>query len=239
MADYVKTRLNHIELEVSTPEHFLPDGDRIDVALKKLHTWRRSVPVYREMLEETLEAVFGLSPRLSTLLGGCKLDAPNSKTDPRGTMVSLGAGPAAGGIPGEVPGVNAYRYDYAIALAHMEEHQRRIDRLASIVTAAINIEDTRRGYAANKNVNRLTLLATLFVPLSLVASLFSMQPSVQQLKDTVVLWAEIAIPSALVVWFIAKVLISAWMRRHRQKLGVWFKNGWAGKRELLPLKKKV
>ncbi|RYP67925.1 hypothetical protein DL771_006958 [Monosporascus sp. 5C6A] len=215
MSDYVTTRLNQIELEVSDPKHFLTDGSQIDNVLKKLHTWRRSIPIYREMLAETLETVFRLSPRLSTLLGG-SLDAVDPNRSPGGTM-SLCVGPA-GDMPGDVGGISAYRYDFALVLAHMEEHQKRIDRLASVVTAAINIEDARRGYNANKNVTRLTLLATLFVPLSLVASLFSMTRDVMELRDTAILWAEIAIPSAFGVWLIATLLNSEWFRNQTEPL---------------------
>ncbi|KAM4057052.1 putative Mg2+ transporter zinc transport protein [Hirsutella rhossiliensis] len=223
MADYVKTRLNQVELEVSSPEHFLANGTQIDSVLTKLHTWRRSVPVYREMLEETLETVFGISSRLSMLLGG-SLDASDPKWNPgRGTTCLCVGRP--GNLTGDVEGVSAYRYDFALALAHMEEHQKRIDRLASIVTAAINIEDARRGYTANRNVNRLTLLATLFVPLSLVASLLSMQPGVEQLRNTAVLWAEIAIPLAFGVWLIANTLNSAWFQLRTQPLRDRLKGG--------------
>ncbi|RYO96171.1 hypothetical protein DL765_011652 [Monosporascus sp. GIB2] len=227
MADYVKTRLNQVELEVSSPEHFLANGTRIDNVLTKLHTWRRSIPVYREMLEETLETVFGVSSRLSTLLGS-SLDAPDPRWNSGRRTMCLHVG-RPGNLAGDVKGVSAYRYDFALALAHMEEHQKRIDRLASIVTAAINIEDARRGYAANKNVNRLTLLATLFVPLSLVASLLSMQPDVERLRNTAVLWAEVAIPSAFGVWLIAKILNPAWFQRQTQPLRDRSKEGWARK----------
>jgi hypothetical protein len=57
IADYIRTRLGQIEWEISFPEHFLYKGSNIDVALKKLHVWRRLVPLYREMLTETLQRV--------------------------------------------------------------------------------------------------------------------------------------------------------------------------------------
>ncbi|PHH92789.1 hypothetical protein CDD83_5195 [Cordyceps sp. RAO-2017] len=100
----------------------------------------------------------------------------------------------------------------------MEEHQRRIDRLAPVVSAAVSIEDARRGYRANKNVTRLTLLATLFVPLSLVSSLMSVQKDVLELRSTILLWAEIAIPSAFGVWLIAALLNSRWADDEARRL---------------------
>jgi hypothetical protein len=57
MSDYVKTRLSQIDWEIVDPEKFA-SNNHIDGALKKLHMWRRFIPLYREMLTETLEQVF-------------------------------------------------------------------------------------------------------------------------------------------------------------------------------------
>ncbi|RYO75108.1 hypothetical protein DL766_003088 [Monosporascus sp. MC13-8B] len=219
MADYAKTRLNQIELEVSSPEYIpgprQPDRQCLDKAahLEAIHP--RSPG---NAGGDTGDGVW-VSSRLSTLLGG-SLDAPDPRWHPgRGTMCLHVGRP--GSLAGDVNGVGAYRYDFALALAHMEEHQKRIDRLDSSVTAMIGIEGTRQGFAgntANKSVNRLTLLATVFVPLSIVASLLSMQPDVEQLRNTAVLWAEVAIPSAFGVWLIAKILTSARFQRQTESL---------------------
>jgi Mg2+ and Co2+ transporter CorA len=78
----------------------------------------------------------------------------------------------------------------------MEEYQRRIDRLTSVVTAIISIDDSRRGQDDNRNVARLTWLATFFIPLGYMASLFSMQSDISTLKDTYRLYFETALPLA-------------------------------------------
>jgi hypothetical protein len=57
IADYIRTRIGQIEWEVSIPVHFLNKGVGIDDALKKLHVWRRLVPLYREMLNDSLQRV--------------------------------------------------------------------------------------------------------------------------------------------------------------------------------------
>jgi hypothetical protein len=57
MSDYIKTRLCQIDLELVKPKMFATDK-HIDHALEKLNMWRRFVPVYREMITETLEQVF-------------------------------------------------------------------------------------------------------------------------------------------------------------------------------------
>jgi Mg2+ and Co2+ transporter CorA len=56
--------------------------------------------------------------------------------------------------------INVFRDDFIQALSYMEEYQQRIDRLTSIVTAAISIKASRRSQGDNRNVARLTWLAT-------------------------------------------------------------------------------
>jgi Mg2+ and Co2+ transporter CorA len=78
----------------------------------------------------------------------------------------------------------------------MEEYQNRIDRLTSVVTAIITIADSRRGQDDNRNVARLTWLATFFIPLGFVASIFSMQDDINKLQDTYRLYFKVALPVA-------------------------------------------
>ncbi|KAH0339896.1 NAD dependent epimerase/dehydratase family protein, partial [Aureobasidium melanogenum] len=55
MGEYIRARLGQIDWEVAFPEHFLRHQNvNVDIALKKLHIWRRLVPLYREMLADTL-----------------------------------------------------------------------------------------------------------------------------------------------------------------------------------------
>jgi hypothetical protein len=57
MSDYIKTRLCQIDLEIVKPKQFASDK-RIDSALDKLNMWGRFIPLYREMVTETLQQVF-------------------------------------------------------------------------------------------------------------------------------------------------------------------------------------
>lgn len=180
IADYIRTRIGQIEWEVSIPVHFLNKGVEIDDALKKLHVWRRLVPLYREMLTDSLQRVFHFP---------CHANSINSP-DPCKCALHK---------PGDLPkqgSVNAFQVDFANALSSMEEYQKRIDRLTSVVTAIISIEDSRRGQDDNRNVARLTWLATFFIPLGYMASLFSMQSDISTLKDTYKLYFETALPLA-------------------------------------------
>jgi len=183
IADYIKTRLGQIEWEISFPEHFLDKHSEIDVALKKLHVWRRLVPLYREELTETLRRVFNFPCKSMSMIGS-------------GNGFSQCQCAVQSSAPAKQGPINAFRDDFTRALSYMEEYQQRIDRLTSVVTATISNKDSRRSLEDNRNVARLTWLATFFIPLSFVATIFSMQPDITMLGPTSIWYAEIALPLA-------------------------------------------
>ena len=181
IADYIKTRLGQIEWEISFPEDFLDKHSDIDVALKKLHVWRRLVPLYREELTETLQRVFHFPCHAPPSFGASTVNCPC----PRNNLESVTPGP-----------ISAFRDDFARALSYMEEHQQRIDRLTSVVTAIISIKDSRRAQQDNRNVARLTWLATFYIPLSFVTGFFSMQSDITLLTETYKWYFAAALPLA-------------------------------------------
>lgn len=210
IADYIKTRLGQIEWEISFPEDFLDKHSDIDVALKKLHVWRRLVPLYREELTETLQRVFdfpchtpneassesGLgSTESSSANNSTSTDQHNHRECPLQHSAPIKKGPVA-----------AFRDDFSRALDYMVEYQRRIDRLTSVVTAIISIKDSRRSQQDNRNVARLTWLATFFIPLSFVATLFSMQTDITLLQETYKWYSCAAFPLAAISLGLALLL---------------------------------
>ncbi|PBP25360.1 hypothetical protein BUE80_DR003778 [Diplocarpon rosae] len=220
IADYIRTRIGQIEWEVSFPEHFLMQGIGIDESLKKLHTWRRLVPLYREMLTMTLEQVFSFpchANQIPVSVNGvdtsgacpCALHAAPSSTTRRHPA-------AATSSP-----IMAIRSDFARALSYMEEYQARIDRLTSVVTAIISIEDSRRSQDDNRNVARLTWLATFFVPLSFIAGLFSMQQDVGVLVPTMKLYCKTALPIAVAALSLAYLLTLPGVLKFARGRRVW------------------
>jgi Mg2+ and Co2+ transporter CorA len=108
--------------------------------------------------------------------------------------------------PSKQGAINAFYADFTRVLSSMEEYQKRIDRLTSVVTAIISIDDSRRGQDDNRNVARLTWLATFFIPLGYMASLFSMQSDISTLKDTYRLYFETALPLAAGTLGVALIL---------------------------------
>lgn len=61
--------------------------------------------------------------------------------------------PGRGTKPRQDSGVNAYLHDYFLVLTYLQDYQRRIDRLTTVATAVISIDDSRHGYESGKNVD--------------------------------------------------------------------------------------
>lgn len=142
MVDYIKTRLNQVDWGIAFPSDFLEKEEQIDEHLTKLHHWRRVVPLYREMIAETFLRVFRETAHPNRMHPGRNIHEPAHKS------VSA-LGPLM-----DTECINAYQQDFALVLGYMEEFQSRIDRLTDVVTAVINMGDSRRGYKDNKNLRR-------------------------------------------------------------------------------------
>lgn len=232
LVEYIKTRLNQVDWEIAFPGNFLAKDEQIEKALGKLHYWRRVVPVYRAMLAETFLRVFREAKHPDRF-------HPGRAGHAHGILAERGPGDrssimttTAGGIGGFGAGgssrspasaldelldrdcINAYKQDFALILNYMEEYQARIDRLTEVVTAVISIQDSRRGYKDNKNLQWLTWLATFFIPLSFVATMLSMTTGpLDQLHDAAVMWAEVSIPSGLLIMSFVLLMSIAKCRR--------------------------
>ncbi|KAF2260860.1 hypothetical protein CC78DRAFT_471907 [Lojkania enalia] len=148
VCDYVKARLSQIEWELEKPSLFRSQGDHIDTSLKRLHTWRRVIPVFREMRVQRA----------------------------------------------------------------LDELQSRVDRLSSVVTAEISIEDARRGLEENHNLARLTWLATIFIPLSYVSGLFSMAEDISTMRETFGWYFAAALPLTVIAMVVASGVGQSWWK---------------------------
>ncbi|RGP63759.1 magnesium transport [Fusarium sporotrichioides] len=176
MCQYVNSRLGQIEWELSDPGQFYKDPRIIDNSLERLHTWRRHIPLYKEMITATLQRL-----------------AP-SPPDLRSPEVAVQGGNHS--MKGNWPDNNCHHGlskmvfsediipDVEIILGKMNDLQDRIDRLASMVVAAISIEDSHRSLQEGRNVARLTWLASVFIPLSFITGLFRMQEDIAKLRIT-------------------------------------------------------
>lgn len=147
MVDYIKTRLNQVDWGIAFPDDFLEKEEQIDEHLTKLHHWRRVVPLYREMIAETFLRVFRETAHPNRMHPGRNIHEPAQKQKPASALARLM----------DTDCINAYQQDFALVLGYMEEFQNRIDRLTDVVTAVINMGDSRRGYKDNKNLRESTL----------------------------------------------------------------------------------
>jgi Mg2+ and Co2+ transporter CorA len=133
-----------------------------DISRKRLHMWRKQVPIFREMVTETLEQALPAAARLTSRqpLTRTVVPQPSSPMDRKSIITDLNFD--------EVVGYEDIIPDFKRILAAINDLQDRVDRLTDIVTAEISIEDTKRSLVETHNSARLTWLATVFVPLSLI-----------------------------------------------------------------------
>lgn len=202
MCELIKTRLGQIEWEIGFPEQFHNDMDRdfINLSVRRLHTWRRLIPLYREMLAETINEFVLIASHLTG----------NDRT-------SSGAGNTVqSGSPSDYAIDEDIMLDFESVSSEMKELQDRTDRLTSVVMAAISIEDSRRGLQENKNVARLTWLATVFIPLTFISGFFSMQPDISSLKNTFGWYFAAAVPVTALALVLAMNITLLRLPRRRQ-----------------------
>jgi Mg2+ and Co2+ transporter CorA len=215
VCDYVKARLSQIEWELEMPRLFRSKGDAIDTSLKRLHTWRRQIPVFREMVKETLEYALPAAARLTKPSSHPSI-APISPISVRSTSSNKFVIDFDNleGFEDIVP-------DFMRVLSTVNELQERVDRLTSIVTSEISIEDSRRGLEENHNMARITWLATIFIPLTFVSGLYSMNESVAELKSTYGWYFLTAVPFTLIVmaigWVAGGGSLTPWKKETKQK----------------------
>lgn len=229
MCDYIKTRLNQIDLETVDPEHFAAEK-HVDVSLGKLHMWRRFIPLYREMVTETLQHVFHFRCHAETVLvqvaangttaqGGSAEPATGNIKCQAAPPPAAAAAAAAAPPPSSASSIKAYEEDFKLVLTYLEEYQSRIDRLTSVVTAVMAVEDTRRANTDARNLGRLTWLATFFIPFSVVSGIFSMQSLQSMSLETIRVYFAVTLPVAVVTVACAWALHSPVVRRWCKRLG--------------------
>ncbi|KAH7130171.1 hypothetical protein B0J11DRAFT_429256 [Dendryphion nanum] len=183
VCDYIKSRLGQLEWELEKPSVFRSKGDAVEGSLQRLHTWRRVVPLYREMVKETIEQAFPAAIRLTSTSNN-----PN-------------------------PYFQDIFPDFQRVQQSLNELQERVDRLTTVVTSEISTVDSRRGLEENHNLSRLTWLATTFIPLSFVCGLFSMQEDIVGMKTTFGWYFLTAIPLTALCMVVAGGVGKNWWRK--------------------------
>lgn len=100
--------------------------------------------------------------------------------------------------------VGSLMEDYQYIERNVSDCGARLESMLPTVTSLVQIVDSRRSFAETANVSRLTVLALIFVPLSFVASLFSMNQDLGPGGNHFWLYFAVAIPVTIVVVLLAR-----------------------------------
>ena len=176
---HMTAQLALIEWEIEIPG--FGTGSKIDKiiddeVMTKLHPWRRNMALYRAMIADSVDRVFGKN-----------IPGQDSQA----------------AIDHSLP---ALFRDFQIILDDIDGIQAHISQVVSVATALQSLEENRRALNQNNNVARLTYLATIFIPLSFVSGFLSMQPDIAKLGRTFWIFFAIAIPLTAVALFTADFL---------------------------------
>lgn len=87
--------------------------------------------------------------------------------------------------------------DFQLLFRDLDELHNRAERMISVVTAVLSIEESQKALEQNRSLGRLTYLAALFVPLSFISSFFSMSEDITKLSKTFWIYFAIALPVTL------------------------------------------
>lgn len=191
---YMTARLGLIEWEMEKP-HWGENPSEMDALMKKLAPWRRNIGYYQAMVNETIARLFPhtLQAQFDTA----------TQIDPMSSPVTA---QISAGFNSQMLSLWP---DFKIVKQQMNDVHARIMSIQTTATNAINIEESRRAVEMNenalqqnKNLARLTFLATIFIPMNFTSSFLSMSPDFFEANKTVWLFFVLAIPitvSALIV----------------------------------------
>ena len=164
---YMSTMLGKIEWEFENP-HWGEKPSDIDGSLRKLSPWRRNMSYYQGMIADAIHRLF----------------PPELRTPVRGEYATSNS----------ITGMTSLLHDFRIVQQQMDASQQRIEGIQTMATNSINIEESRRAVQQNKNLARLTFLATIFIPMSFTSSFLSMSPDFLSATETIWIFFAIGIP---------------------------------------------
>jgi hypothetical protein len=98
----------------------------------------------------------------------------------------------------------ALKKDYKFIQTEVFEHGERLEAMVPLVTSAASLIESRRSLSETANVTRLTILAIVMIPLSYVASIFSMSENFRPGELLFCVYLVTAVPLAVFIGLIAK-----------------------------------
>lgn len=94
--------------------------------------------------------------------------------------------------------------DYEHIAVSIVEHGKQLEAMIPLVTAYLQLAESRRTFSETRNVSRLTILALVFVPLSFVTGLFSMNEAFGPGGPKFWIYFVVAVPILSLVFWVAK-----------------------------------
>ena len=94
------------------------------------------------------------------------------------------------------------REDYEQIAFGIDTYSRRLEAMVSIATSLIQATDSRRSLAETVNISRLSYLALIFIPLTFVSGLFSMNDNIAPGGILFGLYFAVSVPLSIVVFLI-------------------------------------
>lgn len=94
--------------------------------------------------------------------------------------------------------------DFGLLLSNLDALHNRAERMISVVTAVLSIEESQKALQQNRSLGRLTYLAALFVPLSFISSFFSMNEDITRLDKTFWIYFATAFPVTLMALLVTR-----------------------------------
>lgn len=113
------------------------------------------------------------------------------------------------------------RQDYEQLALDLGAYSHRLEAMVSVATSLVQAIDCRRSLIKTINISRLTYLALIFIPLTFVSGLFSMNDRNAPGGNLFRVYFAISIPLCILVFLIAHPptgtlgLFTAWFGRSR------------------------
>jgi hypothetical protein len=171
-----ETLLEEVETVFNTASTPLSRVSQIEKSIAEATIWSGQLPKWRKMVTATLQDTLPMATRLM-----------------------------AQGLP---PRQKKRNIDMTVELRSilrdLDEMQRRMDRLLDRGIAEMQLTASRQSLAESHDLARLTWLATIFIPLTFMSGLFSMNENIGSLKDSLRTYFSVAIPLAVVALLIAR-----------------------------------
>jgi hypothetical protein len=208
---YMTTMLGKIEWEFENP-HWGERPSEIDTSLKKIVPWKRNIHYYKAMVGEAIERLFPPEVRNRFVdVSSTSNSGLSSVSDPNAASKSK-------------TGLLPLLPDFRIVQNLMDASQQRIEVIQTSASNSINIEESRRAVKQNKNLARLTFLATIFIPLNFTSSFLSMSPNFAGFKNnykTIWIFFAIGVPLTLLALLVVDLTHPEKNGKIMRKLDAW------------------